>query len=386
MKKIKSLNDELRITQVALFHLELPLVTPLVTSFGTISKCTLIFVEIHAEGQNERVIGYGASPALDSPIYSYETIETMKYILKDHIVPLFVGKPLPSPAEYCRQIGSLRGNPMAKSGLEMALWDIHGKLEGYSLSKMLGGSRTKVEVGISIGLQASPEALVETVGKYISEGYRRVKIKIKPGRDVGDVTAVRRAFPDIPLQVDANSAYDLDNVDALLPLDELDLLLIEQPLGEDDLWEHSQFQAKMKTPICLDESIVSLRHAIAAVEMGAARNINIKQARIGGLSDAVAIHDYCQSQNIPVWCGGMMETGVGRAANIALASLPNFILPGDISATDRYFDLDITNERFVLNADSTIDVPDGPGLGVTINQDALAGYTLEKKVFTENDV
>lgn len=386
MKKIKSLNYDLKITQVNLFHLKLPLVTPLVTSFGTISDCPSILVEIYAEDKNDRIIGYGASPALDSPIYSSETIETIKHILKDNIVPLVVGKALPSPAEYCRQIASLRGNPMAKSSLEMALWDIQGKLEGCSLRKLLEGRRTKVDVGISVGLQVSPDVLVKTVQKYISQGYRRVKIKIKPGRDVQDVKAVRKAFPDMLLQVDANSAYDLNNVDTLLPLDELNLLLIEQPLGEDDLWEHSQFQVKLKTPICLDESIVSLRHAKAAIEMGAARNINIKQARIGGLSDAVAIHDYCQSQNIPVWCGGMMETGVGRAANLALASLPNFIFPGDISATDRYFEQDITNERFVLNPDSTIDVPDGPGLGITINQDALARYMQEKMFFTEHDV
>ncbi|MBW2370118.1 MAG: o-succinylbenzoate synthase [Deltaproteobacteria bacterium] len=370
----------MKIKQVNLYHVTLPLVTPLVTSFGTISDRPMVLVEVRAEDKSDGITGYGSCPALPSPMYSYETISTVKHVLKDYLVPLVLGKALPSPVAYCRQVAPLRGHPMAKSGLEMALWDIQGKREGRSLRELLGGKRKKVDVGVSVGLQASPAALVDTVHEYVADGYRRVKIKIKPGRDVADTRAVRKAFPDLPLQVDANSAYDPDSVNALLPLDDLGLLLIEQPLADDDIWEHSRLQPKFKTPICLDESIISPRHAKSAIEMGAARNINIKQARVGGLTDAVAIHDYCQSQNVPVWCGGMLETGVGRAANLALASLPNFKLPGDISATGRYYKLDITQERYVLNSDSTIDVPTGPGLGITINQEALLRYLRGKLI------
>ena len=235
-----------------------------------------------------------------------------------------------------------------------------------------------MDVGVSVGIQASPDALVRTVDGYLAQGYRRIKIKIKPGRDVADAQAVRRAHPAIRLQVDANSAYTLDTAPALRPLDDLDLLLIEQPLSEDDLWDHRLLQAQFRTPICLDESILSARHARQALEMAACRVINIKPGRVGGLSEAVAIHDLCRARDVPVWCGGMLETGVGRAGNLALASLPGFTLPGDISATDRYYAQDITLERFTLNADSTIDVPTGPGLGVTVDEAALARFTLSR--------
>jgi O-succinylbenzoate synthase len=260
----------------------------------------------------------------------------------------------------------------------MALWDLLGKRDGKSLKEMFGGARDKVEVGVSIGIQESVPALVRSVESYLEKGYRRVKIKIKPGREVDETSAVRRAYPDLRLQVDANSAYTLETADALKPLDELDLLLIEQPLYEDDIWDHRKLQAEFKTPICLDESIVSPRHARYALEMEACRIINIKSARVAGLSQGIMIHDYCRAQNVPVWCGGMLETGVGRASNLAIASLPGFILPGDISASDRYYQQDITNERFTLNTDSTINVPTRHGLGVTIDEDALRQFTLSE--------
>jgi O-succinylbenzoate synthase len=265
---------------------------------------------------------------------------------------------------------------MAKAGLELALWDLLGKRQGRSLQALLGGGARRVAVGVSVGIQPSPAELVEVVGGYLDQGYQRIKIKIKPGRDVGDAQAVRLAFPHIHLQVDANSAYTLESANVLKPLDNLNLLLIEQPLSEDDMWDHSRLQAGFRTPICLDESILSDRHARQALEMGACRVINIKAGRVGGLSQARAIHDLCLAQNVPVWCGGMLETGVGRAANLALASLPGFSLPGDISASDRYYAEDITHQRFVLNADSSIDVPDGAGLGVTIDEAALKRATL----------
>jgi O-succinylbenzoate synthase len=219
---------------------------------------------------------------------------------------------------------------------------------------------------------------VRTVASYLEKGYRRVKIKIKPGREIEETSAVRRAYPDLRLQVDANSAYTLETGEALKPLDDLDLLLIEQPLYEDDIWDHRKLQAEFKTPICLDESVVSPRHARYALEMEACKIINIKPARVAGLSQGIMIHDYCRARNVPVWCGGMLETGVGRASNLAIASLPGFVLPGDISASDRYYQRDITNERFVLNDDSTIAVPNGPGLGVTIDREALKQFTLSE--------
>jgi O-succinylbenzoate synthase len=236
-------------------------------------------------------------------------------------------------------------------------------------------------VGVSIGIQQSAQGLVRSVADYVKQGYARVKIKIKPGRDIEDASAVRKEFPNLRLQVDANSAYSLDDVEVLRPLDKLNLLLIEQPLFEDDIWDHHKLQEQFETPICLDESIVSPRHARYAIEMNACRVINIKAGRLGGLSQAVMVHDLCKEVSMPVWCGGMLETGIGRASNVALATLPNFILPGDISASDRYYTRDITNERFVLNSDSTIDVPRGAGLGMTIDEDALKSFSLNKFSF-----
>jgi O-succinylbenzoate synthase len=247
---------------------------------------------------------------------------------------------------------------------------------------MLGGERDKVEVGVSIGIQESAVELVRTAEAYVAQGYNRLKIKIKPGRDVEDASAVRKAFPDIRLQVDANSSYTLATSETLRPLDQLDLLLIEQPLFEDDIWDHRKLQAQLKTPLCLDESVVSPRHARYAIEMEACRIINIKPGRVGGLSQGMEIHAMCRAENMPVWCGGMLETGVGRASNLAIASLPGFSLPGDISASDRYFSRDITYERFTLNPDSTIDVPAGPGLGVTMDEEALRQFTLAKLEIT----
>jgi o-succinylbenzoate synthase len=362
----------MRIDHITLRHLRMPLVAPFETSFGRITSRECILIVIRSEGLE----GYGECVADRDPGYAYETSGTAWHVLRDFIVPAIIGLDVADTADFQARVAKVRGHPMAKAGLELALWDLQGKRTGRSLREMLGGVRDSVDVGVSVGLQASPAALVETVGGYIGQGYHRIKIKIKPGRDVGDAEAVRRAFPDVRLQVDANSAYTLESAAGLRPLDDLDLLLIEQPLSEDDLWDHRRLQAEFNTPICLDESILSARHARQALEMEACRVINIKAGRVGGLAQAVAIHDTCRARDVPVWCGGMLETGVGRAGNLALASLPGFTLPGDISASDRYYKQDITNERFVLNRDSTIDAPIGPGLGVTLDQAAVESYTL----------
>ncbi len=364
----------MKIERITLYHLRMLLRSPFETSFGRIDTRDCLLVEAFSEG----LAGYGECVADRDPGYSYETSETAWYVLSEFIIPSILNQELEGPQDFHRWTETVRGHPMAKAGLEMALWDLQGKRQGRSLRQMLGGEREKVDVGVSVGIQGSPEALVKVVEGYLAQGYRRIKIKIKPGRDVEDALAVRSAFPDVRLQVDANSAYTLENASTLLPLDDLGLLLIEQPLAEDDLWDHHHLQTQFKTPICLDESILSRRHARQALEMGSCRVINIKVGRVGGLSEALAIHDLCRARGVPVWCGGMLETGVGRAANLALASLPGFTLPGDISATDRYYAEDITMQRFTLNAGSTIDVPDAPGLGVSLDQKALERVTLAR--------
>jgi O-succinylbenzoate synthase len=364
----------MKISQINLYHLRMPLVSAFETSFGRIHSRDCVLIEAYADG----LVGYGECAADWDPGYSYETVGTALHILQEFIIPAILGKELAGVEDLQNRMAFVRGHLMAKAGLEMAVWDVIGKAQGKSLKEMLGGVLNNVEVGVSVGLQETPDRLVEVVQGYLDLGYKRVKIKIKPGRDVADARAVRKKYPHLRMQVDANSAYTLESAGSLIPLDELGLLLIEQPLAEDDLWDHSQLQAKLHTPICLDESITSPRHARQALEMKSCRVINIKPGRVGGLSQGKLIHDLCMLQGIPVWCGGMLETGVGRASNLAMASLPGFSLPGDISATDRYYKEDITNERFVLNLDSTISVPELPGLGVSIDFNALMRATVEK--------
>jgi O-succinylbenzoate synthase len=355
------------ISEVSLYHLRMRLKTPFETSFGRSQERDCILVEAHAEG----LVGYGECVADRDPGYSYETIGSAWHILQEFLIPAMLNLDLQSPNDLQKRMAPVRGNPMAKAALEMVYWDLLGKSETRSFQELIGGRGDRVQVGVSVGIQKTPQVLVGVVANYIDQGYKRVKIKIKPGRDNLDIDAVRNQFPDLQLQVDANSAYDLDSAHSLRPLDDMNLLMIEQPFAEDDLWDHRRLQAEFKTPICLDESILSVRHARQALEMGACKIINIKPGRVGGLSQAIAIHDLCHGQGVPVWCGGMLETGVGRAANLALASLPGFIYPGDISATDRYYAQDITQEQFLLNSDSTISVPTGSGLGISINTEAL---------------
>ena len=366
----------MKIESITLHHISMPLVAPFETSFGREMDRQCVLITMRADG----LTGYGECVASRDPGYSYETAGTAWHILKDFIATLILGKDITDAQDFQKRVEGIRGHHLAKAGIEMALWDLIGKRDDKSLKQLFGGTREKVDVGVSIGIQESASALVRTVESYLEKGYRRVKIKIKPRREVEETSAVRRAYPALRLQVDANSAYTLENAGVLSSLDDLDLLLIEQPLYEDDIWDHRKLQAELKTPICLDESIVSPRHARYALEMEACKIINIKPARVGGLSQGIAIHDYCHERAtpVPVWCGGMLETGVGRASNLAIASLPGFILPGDISASDRYYQRDITNERFVLNPDSTIDVPDAPGLGITIDSEALKQFTLSE--------
>jgi len=362
----------MKIEQITLHHVRMPLVSAFETSFGRQHERECILILLRSEG----LLGIGECVADQTPGYSYETTGTASHILKDFVAPLILGREVQDAADFQRCVEGIRGHHLAKAGVEMAIWDLLGQRAGHSLREMLGGVQEKVRVGVSVGIQETTAQLEQVVDGYLADGYQRVKLKIKPGRDLKDTAAVRKAHPGLMLQVDANSAYTLETAQALLPLDGLDLLLIEQPLFEDDIWDHRKLQAQLRTPVCLDESVISLRHARYALEMEACRIINIKAGRVGGLSEAAAIHDLCRENRVPVWCGGMLETGVGRASNLALASLPGFVLPGDISASDRYYIRDLTNERFTLNPDSTIDVPAGPGLGVTLNLPALNEFTL----------
>lgn len=368
----EGLDALLRIERVELHHVELPLVHPFETSFGREDTRPCILVTVHADG----LVGWGECGALAGPWYSSETIETAWHVLRDFLIPVVLDQEVAEPADVVARYQRVRGHPMARAGLESAVWDLLARDWGISLADMLGGQRDRVPVGVSLGIEPTLDALLDRVTQYIGEGYSRVKLKIKPGWDVEVVRAVREHWPDLRFQVDANSAYTLADAPVFQELDQFDLLLIEQPLHHDDIVDHARLQAQIRTPLCLDESIHSPEHARWALDIRACRVINIKVGRVGGLMAARQIHDLCAEQGVPVWCGGMLETNVGRAANVALATLPNFTLPGDISASARYFHQDIAEPNFVLNEDSTLSVPSGPGLGVCVIPERLAAARL----------
>lgn len=342
---------------VELLRVRLPLKRPFTTSFGTSSdkECVLVRA-IGSDG----VEGWGECTAMEAPLYSGEWNDGAWLVLRDHLVPAaLAGRP-----------SGIRGHPMAGAALEIALTDLELRGKGVSLTEHLGGVRDRVPCGVSVGIEDRIEDLLELVSGFVTAGYRRVKLKIEPGRDVAVVRAVREAFPDTPLSVDANGAYAWDTAESLLELDDLGLEYIEQPLPEDDLEGHIELQRRMATPVCLDETITSARVARGAIELGACRVINVKLGRVGGLAEALRIHELAREAGVPLWVGGMLETGIGRAANVALASLPGFTLPGDTSASDRYFERDLT-EPFTVDADGTMDVPRRPGLGVAPLPDRL---------------
>jgi O-succinylbenzoate synthase len=364
------------IDAVTLRHVRMRLKSPFVTSFGVELDRDCLIIELESQG----ISGWGECVAGSFPGYSYETADTAWHVLSEFFIPALLKSEIAAPAELTDRLAEYKGHPLAKAGLELALWDLFGRLSKRSLAEMLGVRRDRVPVGVSVGIQPTTPQLVETVRGYVGQGYPRVKLKIRPGRDIDDVAAVHAAFPWLPLQVDANSAYTIGDLSIFMAMDDFGLLLIEQPLAEDDLLDHGLLQSRLRTPVCLDESILSLRHARQALEIDACRVINIKQARVGGLTEAIAIHNLCFGYGIPVWCGGMLETGIGRAANLALAGLPGFQLPGDISASDRYYDRDVAEPTFSLNPDGTIDVPTGIGLGVEVDRRALRAVTLREEI------
>ncbi len=361
----------IKIESVELHSIRLEYVHPFETSFRRETHRPSILVRVNAQGLS----GWGECVAGSGPWYSSETLGTARHILADYLIPRLLRTPLQSPKAAVSLFRQVRGHGMAKAALENALWDLWGQMEGTSLSQLLGGTRVAVPVGVSVGIEPTLAELEVRVAQYVDEGYQRVKLKIKPGWDIAVVERIRHLWPDLQLQVDANSAYTLSDLPTFKAMDDMELLLIEQPLHYEDMVEHAELQRCLRTPICLDESIHSPHHAAWALRIHACGNINIKVGRVGGLTAALEIHDLCQKAGVPVWCGGMLETNVGRACNVALASLPNFLLPGDISASARYFHRDIASPDFVVSANSTVEVPREPGLGVEVSLADLQAVT-----------
>lgn len=372
----------MRLTRIELRIVRLPLIRPFETSTSRKDSIQHILVRVEAENGIE---GWGecASPA--DPYYCPETTETCWHILRDILVPSVIGKDWATIDDLIALFGPIKGNGFARAGLEMACWDLLARSEGMSLAAMLGGTRTEIESGVSLGIERDTGRLFALIEQYLEEGYRRIKLKIKPGHDVDVVRRVRDRFGDIPLQVDANSAYTLADIDHLKSLDDFGLLLIEQPLAHDDIIDHARLQAVMNTPICLDESIHSVDDARKAIEMDACRVINIKVSRVGGLREAKRIHDYCYARNVPVWCGGMHEFGIGRAANVAIASLPGFTLPGDVSGSDKYYAEDIVDPPTVA-LNGRVAVSNGPGFGSRVRMDKVGSASVRSLVITESGV
>ncbi len=360
------------IEKIELFLCRLPLVHFFETSFGRSYDRTFVLIRVEGGGHE----GWGESVAEANPYYSSETTETVWHIIAGFIAPLVIGTPFEHPRELYPALKRIRGHNMAKAGVEMAAWDLYARMQGVPLSRLLGGQRDRIASGVSIGIQDSFDQLMEKIDRELAAGYQRIKIKIKPGWDIEAVERIRQKFGSIPLQVDANAAYSLADGDLLARLDPYALLLIEQPLDYDDVMDHAVLQRRIKTPVCLDESIHTVRIARDAIEAGACRIINIKPGRVGGHQPSIELHDLCAANDIPVWHGGMLESGIGRAHNIHLASLPNFTLPGDIAASKRYYQPDLIEPAIDIAADGTIAVPTAPGIGVNVVRERVKKATL----------
>ena len=367
----------MRIDAITLRKLQMRLKAPFETSFGTTYDRTVLLVEMHSDG----LTGWSEITAMETPVFNSETVGTAWVVIRDFLAPLVLGKKLESAAGINALFNGARGHEMARAGLENALWDIEAQQKAVPLAKLLGGTRTEIVSGVSIGLQATPEVLREKVAIEVTAGYQRIKLKIKPGKDLEYVRAIRKAHPEILLSVDANSAYTLADAEHLQRFDEFNLLMMEQPLWWDDIFFHSKLQALLKTPLCLDESIRHLRNAETAIELGAARIINIKLGRVGGHSSARDIQAHCLAKNVPVWCGGMLECGIGRAHNIAVSSLLGYSLPGDVSASKRYWVEDVIEPEVEVSSLGAIRVPDSPGLGYHVRRDLIERWTVEKETW-----
>lgn len=368
--------QSITIENIRLCAVALPLVERLRTSASWEPFKSAIIVELIT---TKGVIGWGECPTKMKPSYAYESMGTALHILSEFLIPALKGQTVESPTEVPALLREIRGHPMAKSSIEAAVWDALAKANTMPLAQLFAAHlppgnepRGHAVVGVSIGIQPSVDETLEIVAKRLAQGYSRIKLKIKPGWDVEVARAVRQHYPDISIMLDANSAYTLEDVDHLKNLDEFHLLMLEQPLGHDDIYEHSKLQPQIDSPICLDESIHSTNDLRLAIEIGACKIVNLKPARVGGFTESLSLYKFSVEHKVPLWIGGLLETGVGRAANLAFASLPGVTLPSDISATDRYYDPDLTDPPFVLGENSTITVPDAPGIGVEVIEDRLS--------------
>jgi O-succinylbenzoate synthase len=368
----------MKIESITLREIQKRLKSPFETSFGTSHDRRILLVEVVADGAT----GWGEVTAGETPGYNAETTETAWHVLSDFLAPASIGKEIGGAIEFPVLVGHVRGHEMAKSGLENALWDAEAQLRGVPLSNLLGGTGQEIACGVSLGIRETPQSLVRRVEEELQSGYQRIKLKIKPDKDLEYVAAVRKAFPDIRLSVDANSAYRLEDAEHLRKLDQFNLLMMEQPLNWDDIYAHSRLQAQVETAICLDECIHNARHAVAAIELKACRIINIKLGRVGGHAEAREVQRVCRERGVPVWCGGMLETGIGRAHNIAMSTLPGFTLPGDVSASKRYWEEDIIEPEVEVTSKGTIRVPAGVGLGYAVRRDRIERLTVRRNIWS----
>jgi o-succinylbenzoate synthase len=366
----------MKLERIILRQVRMPLIHFFETSFGRTTGRDIILVEVVAEGAS----GWGEVTAGENPFYNEEWTDAAWLILRDYVAPRVLGRHLESAADVAPLTAHIRGHQMARGGLEVAVWDLEARLAGRPLWQQIGGgARREIPCGVSIGIQDSVEQLLEKIERELADGYQRIKMKIKPGWDVDVVRQVRRRFPSIKLMADANSAYTLADAEHLRKLDEFYLMMIEQPLSHDDIIDHAELQARLETPICLDESIRSAHHAEQAIRLRACGIINIKLGRVGGFHEARRLHDVAQAAGIPVWCGGMLEAGVGRAHNVALATLPNFVLPGDVSASKRYWKRDIITPPVETTTRGTIAVIDGPGFGYSLDHAYIREITVREE-------
>jgi O-succinylbenzoate synthase len=368
----------MRIEHITIREIRLPLLYPFVTSFGKETERHVILATIECEG----VTGWGECVASEHPYYSEESVGSAWHVLKQELIPALLGKKIDRAADVPAMLEQVRGNRMAKATLENALWEAEAIAKKVPLSKLIGGTRSEIACGVSIGIQESLDKLEQKVESELAAGYQRIKLKCKPGLDIQLFERIRKRWPKILLSCDANSAYRPKDFDHLKRFDDFDLLMIEQPLWHDDFFFHAKLQKQIKTRICLDEAIRNARDAEAAIALGACGIINIKVGRIGGMSEAIAVHDVCQKNNIPVWCGGMLETGVGRAHNVHLSTLPNFTLPGDVSASKRYWKEDIIEPEVEVSSKGTIAVPQGAGTGYRVKQDLVERLTVRMETFS----
>jgi o-succinylbenzoate synthase len=362
----------MRIHGLTLREIALKLLAPFETSMDRVSERRIILAELHVDN----VSGWGECTAGETPYYSPEDTDTAWHILKDFVWPRVKGRELASASEVWPLLGQIRGHNMAKAAVETAVWDAEAKLKNIPLWKLIGGERQEIACGVSIGIKESLDELSAVVKKELAAGYQRIKIKIKPGRDLEPVQRLRQDFPQIKLMVDANSAYRAEDLPLLKQLDAYYLMMIEQPLGWDDIYGHVEIQKQLQTPICLDECIHTYEQAEAAIALGACKIINIKLGRVGGLLQAKRIHDLCQRKGVPVWCGGMLESGIGRAQNIAMSTLPNFSLPGDVSAGKRYWHEDVISPEVTVSAQGTITAPTEAGIGYAPRMDRIGRVTV----------